>query len=142
WKIFDNLRRSLLPPALLTLLVLGWTVLPGSFWFWTGLVLFVLGWPLVLQVMIAGIQFLYGLLRHLRVLGLPANLGSTAGQVLLSIVFLADQSRLMLDAILRTLIRLCFTRRHLLEWETAAATEQRLGTSLPALCRTMWRASA
>ena len=27
WKIFDNLRRSLVPPALLLLLLLGWTVL-------------------------------------------------------------------------------------------------------------------
>ena len=29
WKLFDNLRRSLVPPALVVLLVLGWTVLPG-----------------------------------------------------------------------------------------------------------------
>ncbi len=30
WKILDNLRRSLMPPATLLLLVLGWTVLPGA----------------------------------------------------------------------------------------------------------------
>ena len=30
WKIFDNLRRSLLAPATLALLVLAWTTLPGS----------------------------------------------------------------------------------------------------------------
>ena len=29
WKILDNLRRSLLAPALVVLLVAGWTVLPG-----------------------------------------------------------------------------------------------------------------
>ncbi len=29
WKIFDNLRRSLLAPSLVMLLVAGWTVLPG-----------------------------------------------------------------------------------------------------------------
>ena len=33
WKIFDNLRRSLVPPALTVLLLLGWTVLPSP-WFW------------------------------------------------------------------------------------------------------------
>src|SRR5262249_14914228 len=32
WKLLDNLRRSLVPPALLVLLVLGWTILPGSPW--------------------------------------------------------------------------------------------------------------
>ena len=30
WKILDNLRRSLLPIALVALLVAGWTILPGS----------------------------------------------------------------------------------------------------------------
>jgi cyclic beta-1,2-glucan synthetase len=140
WKIFDNLRRSLLPPALFLLLVLGWTVLPGPFWFWTGLVLFVIGWPLVLQWVTGGVRFLYDLFRHGRVHRFWGGLGPTAGQALLSTVFLADQSRLLLDAVVRTLIRLCLTRRRLLEWETAAATEQRLGTSLPASCRRMWLA--
>ncbi|HLJ92161.1 MAG TPA: glucoamylase family protein [Gemmataceae bacterium] len=142
WKIFDNLRRSLLPPALIVLLVLGWLVLPGSSWFWTGAALVVLGWPLLLQLATGTLQFLHGLVRHLRIGGLPGNVGPTAGQVILGIVFLVDQSRLMLDAVVRTVIRLAITRRHLLEWETAAATERRLGTSLPALCRSMWLAPA
>ena len=30
WKILDNLRRSLMAPATLALLLLGWTVLPGT----------------------------------------------------------------------------------------------------------------
>src|SRR5207245_843583 len=42
WKILDNLRRSLVPPALVVLLALGWTVLPGSPWLWTAVALAVL----------------------------------------------------------------------------------------------------
>ena len=34
WKLFDNLRRSLVPVALTLLLLLGWTDL-SSAWFWT-----------------------------------------------------------------------------------------------------------
>src|SRR6185436_8313793 len=34
WKIFDNLRRSLVAPALTALLLLGWTVLTPA-WLWT-----------------------------------------------------------------------------------------------------------
>ncbi len=30
WKIFDNLRRSLMAPATLAVLVAGWTILPGA----------------------------------------------------------------------------------------------------------------
>ena len=32
WKILDNLRRSLVAPTLLALLVAGWTLLPGPSW--------------------------------------------------------------------------------------------------------------
>jgi cyclic beta-1,2-glucan synthetase len=39
WKIADNLRRSLMAPALVTLLVAAWLVLPGSPWVWTMLAL-------------------------------------------------------------------------------------------------------
>ncbi len=34
WKIFDNIRRSLVPVALTTLILLGWVALPSSL-FWT-----------------------------------------------------------------------------------------------------------
>jgi len=43
WKIFDNLRRSLVSPAELALLVAGWTILPGSAGVWTVAALLVMG---------------------------------------------------------------------------------------------------
>ena len=46
WKIFDNLRRSLVPPALTSLLLLGWIALDRS-WFWTLTVLGILVVPSV-----------------------------------------------------------------------------------------------
>ena len=45
---------------------------------------------------------------------------------------------MLLDAIVRTLARLFVSRRQLLEWETAASTEQRLGTGLPHFVEGMW----
>src|SRR5205807_3719629 len=51
WKIIDNLRRSLVPPALIVLLVLGWTLPAGSVWSWSGLALAVLCLPLLLSVL-------------------------------------------------------------------------------------------
>src|SRR5262249_24325333 len=45
WRIFDNLRRSLLPVALLVLLIGGWSVLPGSALFWTLAVVVILAFP-------------------------------------------------------------------------------------------------
>src|SRR5690606_13620891 len=34
WKILDNLRRSLISPALLLLLLMGWLILPSP-WLWS-----------------------------------------------------------------------------------------------------------
>jgi cyclic beta-1,2-glucan synthetase len=142
WKILDNLRRSVSPAALMLLLFLGWTVLPGSPWFWTGLALTVPAFPVCLVLLGSAVN----LARHgswmLQWRGIRNSLTSTAGQALLGIVFLADQARLLLDAVVRTLYRLFVSRRHLLEWETAASTERRLGNDFASFARTMYPASA
>ena len=59
----------------------------------------------------------------------------------LKVVFAADQARLMVDAIGRTLFRLFISRRHLLECETAAATEHRMGTTFVDSLRQLWSSS-
>ena len=76
------------------------------------------------------------------ILGIGHYFPATAGQSALWIAFLADQARRLVDAIVRTLNRLFVTHRRLLEWETAAATERRLGTGLANFFRTMWPSPA
>ena len=137
WKIFDNLRRSLVAPALMLLFLLGWTVLPGSPWFWTAAALAVPLLPLIQVAIGTSVSLMRGGSWRLAWLGMRDTLACTAGQALLHIAFLAEQARHALDAVLRTLIRLYVTHRHLLEWETAAATERRLGTRLWDFCRAM-----
>jgi cyclic beta-1,2-glucan synthetase len=137
WKIFDNLRRSLVPPALVLLAVLGWLVLPGSPWFWTALVAAVPALPLLLLLLNGTVGLVRERSWRLPLRSLRENLGHTAGQVLISLVMLAEQARIMLDAIGRTLARLWVTRRRLLDWETAATTERRLGARFGDFCISM-----
>ncbi|MCL4859012.1 MAG: hypothetical protein KJZ93_06380, partial [Caldilineaceae bacterium] len=59
WKLLDNLRRSLLAPALLLLFVAGWTLLPGSPLVWTLLGALTPGLPLL----IAALRGLWRLIR-------------------------------------------------------------------------------
>ncbi len=129
WKLLDNLRRSLVPPALVLWLALGWTLLPAPWWLTTGLAGLVLLLPLMLHTFGTAVQVVRGLsigpLREFRRSG-PV----TAGQVVLSGVLLLNQALLSLDAIVRSLGRMYLTRRNLLEWETAAAAERRLGSGL------------
>ena len=137
WKLFDNLRRSLIPPALVVMLVLGWAVLPGSPWLWTTIALGVLALPLLKWL----IGAVVGCVRTFTLASFRSwrnCVPQMAGQILLAVVFLADQARLMCDAVVRTLARLLITRRRLLEWETAASTEQRLGTGLRDFLAGMW----
>jgi cyclic beta-1,2-glucan synthetase len=122
WKIFDNLRRSLVEPATLLLFVLGWLVLPGSPSHWTiaaAAVLFVPVW----------FEFLFTLVRSAAEQKLTVAREAVAGlitsnvSVLLSVTFLLHQTLVSLDAVVRTLIRRWFTQQRLLEWETAAEAE-------------------
>ena len=141
WKVLDNLRRSLVPPALVLLLALGWTVLPGPPWLWTLLALAVPALPLGQMT----IGMILGVLRGRSLApigGWREGLAPTAGQALLSTTFLADRSRLLVDAIARTLHRQFVSHKNMLEWETAASTDRRLGTGLAHFALGMWPAPA
>jgi cyclic beta-1,2-glucan synthetase len=138
WKIVDNLRRSLLAPNLVLSALLGWLLLPQAAWAWTGVVIGVVALPLLQRVVGAALALLRDARHALR--DLQADLPHTAAQVFLTLIFLADQARLQADAIARTLYRLVVSRKHLLEWETAASTERRLGADFSAFWLNMWPA--
>ena len=140
WKVFDNLRRSLVPPSVVLLLVLGWTVLPGPAWLWTLLALAVPALPLVQHV--SGASIGAARKRSVAPLGALKEVPATAMQSGLTIAFLADQARLLVEATARTLYRLFVSHKQMLEWETAAATERRLGTGVGQFFETMWPAPA
>ena len=123
WKIFDNLRRSLVEIATFVLLLAGWFALPGSPRRWTLVVV-------VLMLIPVYLQFLLSLLRVWPSRNLVERLkdsleGFIAGQinVFFTLVFLSHQTLVLLDAIVRTLVRVTITRRRLLQWETAAQAE-------------------
>ena len=138
WKLFDNLRRSLTPPALLAFLLLAWTVLPGSPFAWTLIALFVLAFPI------------YAPAAHGVLFQPPDTVTSSwlrlvwgdvqmhARQIGLSVVFLAHDAVVALDAAARTLWRMAVSHRHLLEWTTAQQAEG-AGGAVP---RSMWASVA
>ncbi|HEX7555182.1 MAG TPA: hypothetical protein VF338_01055, partial [Leptolinea sp.] len=116
WKVFDNLRRSLLPPTLLALFALGWLYMPGSPVVWTILVLLPSALPIAVQ------SFQYGRynLGRLSIKELFRPTGLPIIRWLLALIFLPNEALLILDAIGTTLTRLLIARRNLLQWTTAA----------------------
>ncbi len=138
WKIFDNLRRSLVPVALM-LLVLGfWVLLPAQ------------GYVGVLLV--AALIILPGLVtRLIQLARKPTDLpwpmylrsvahssGRQLCQSLLSLAFLPYDAYMSADAIARTLLRLLVTKQRLLEWKTSSDAERTSRTDLPGFFATMW----
>ncbi len=126
WKILDNLRRSLVEPGIFLLFVLGWTAFPGSALYWTLVtiaILFVPPW----------FQFAFSLVRSLAAARLApirdaaAALVHSMVSVLLTLTFLAHQTLISADAVMRTFYRRLVSRQRLLQWETAAQAELESG---------------
>jgi cyclic beta-1,2-glucan synthetase len=141
WKIFDNLRRSLIPAALMLLLILGWTVLPAA-WFWTAAVTAIVLLPSflvsVLDVLHKPGDVLLG--QHLAAAAHSA--GRHFAQAAFTLVCLPYEAFFTLDAIFRTAGRMWFTHRRRLEWNPSNSHGDSNRTNLASACRRMWFAPA
>jgi cyclic beta-1,2-glucan synthetase len=128
WKMVDNLRRSLVEPITFLLFVLGWLVLPGGPVYWTFVLLTLLMLPAFVQL---GFQLGRAVSAWNSGLVIDAlrTFFTSLGVHLLNLAFLAHQTLLSLDAIVRSLVRGFLTGERLLEWETAAQSEAKRAQS-------------
>ncbi len=112
WKIFDNMRRALLPMALMTLLIVGWAFSPVG-GILTCLVVLVLLLPTL--TLCLNKLFTYFLspiksfLQELEILSMRS---------LITIALLPYEAFLSIDALVRTAYRRLISHRHLLQWST------------------------
>ena len=143
WKMFDNLRRSLVPVGWLLASLLGWLSLNGA-----ALAI----WQAVLIVSLftaPTLSLISGMIPRRADIVMVAHLRSVAGdmlsataQVMLRIVFIAHGAALMADAVIRTLYRLFFSRRKMLEWRTAAQADKNAFTTPGDYLRGLWQGPA
>ena len=121
-RVLDTLRRSLLAPFTLAAIWLGWFLPYPASLSATLLLLGAVALPALLPLLfaVAPAREDVRVDSHLRTLA--QAMGLALLQIGLTVAFLADTSRRTLDAVLRSLVRLTITHRHMLEWTTAAAT--------------------
>jgi cyclic beta-1,2-glucan synthetase len=143
WKLFDNLRRSGVAPVSVALLV--WALAGATVTPLAALLLVLAAFSAgPLMGAVAGLspsrddlakQYFY----HRA----GAELGRAVGGGLWALQQLLAQAAMNTDAILRTLWRLTISRRHLLQWTTAATAAQqaqaRAAGGLPTALRQHWR---
>ena len=121
-KMLDNLRRSLIAPAMLAGIAVCWLLpIPAAL---VGVLLVVagIGIPAFLPTVLSLLPQRSGVQLRSHLQSLAADLSMAALQTMFLVTFLADQTWRSGDAIVRTLLRLFVTRRRLLEWTTAAQT--------------------
>ncbi|WP_370529435.1 GH36-type glycosyl hydrolase domain-containing protein [Undibacterium sp. YM2] len=137
WKLFDNLRRSMVPLALSVFLLIAWTCFAHP-WFWTAAALGFLLIP-------AASAFLWNLIKkpddvffrqHLQSL-LRASIQHVT-HASLSLIFLPYEAWINLDAILRTQWRILVSHRRLLEWNPSTISNHQYKNSLWNNVRSMW----
>lgn len=136
WKIVDNLRRSLLTPSVVLLILLQFSLLSGGQQ-WLALAFLSIGIPILFDVSEVVVTPKKGI-------GLNGTLSGSKmvwQQIFFIFSFIPHQAFLMLDAIFRTLYRTFISKKNMLQWQTAADTEATAGKTLTCYIKSMYIAS-
>ncbi len=138
WKIFDNLRRSLVPVALMLLMLGAWLLSPELGGLGSLLVLSIITLPGLLAALVNVFRKPADLPWAMHLRGVAGSCGRQLGQIFLTLAFLPYDAFISLDAIGRTLLRLLVTHKRLLEWQTSSDSERTTRADLAGFYATMW----
>jgi cyclic beta-1,2-glucan synthetase len=120
WKMIDNLRRTLSAPAMFLTMVVGWILPHVSPWMWTRFVLTMIAIPPLIPFLVGLHPRFGGISKRSYLRNVLSDLSLGVSQIGLTLTFVAYQAWLMVDAIMRTLARVLFTHKNMLQWMTAA----------------------
>lgn len=136
WKIFDNIRRSLVSLTLLLLFLFGWTISSSSL-FWTSAISLIILLP-------SAVTFIWELFKKPPEVVFIQQLIYTGRsafnnfiQQLLELTFLPFEVYVNIDAIIRTLWRVFISHKKLLEWNLFSSRQYKQITIFKSY-RAMW----
>jgi len=138
WKIFDNLRRSLVPIALVLFFLASWLLIPRLGLLATGGLLAIVALPGLLSLGVELLRKPEQLPWPMHLRGMLASAKRTLSQIGLTLAFLPNDAFLSLTAIGQTLWRVFITRRHLLEWVTSGEVARSARPDLAGSYAAMW----
>ena len=137
WKIFDNLRRSLVTPSFVVLFLSTWLFFAQPI-VWTIAMLALLFTLPLLSSLLALVQKPADIAMpsHLRIA--LAIAGQHMVRAFYGLMTLPHEAYYSLDAIVRTLWRMSVSRRNLLQWRTSRDVEQEGSRTTARIYRMMW----
>ncbi|MBU4556037.1 MAG: glycosyltransferase family 2 protein, partial [Actinobacteria bacterium] len=142
WKLVDNIRRSLVAPSLVALVTAGWLLLPGPAWAWPLALSLVVFFPVYFNFVNSLVFRAHEVTFSSSARSAGHDFGRDSARALLALSLMPHQAQVMLDAAARALWRMNISHRNLLEWETAADADKRLGSGLGEFVRRIGPASA
>lgn len=138
WKIFDNLRRSMVPVSKTLLVMLNLALLPEIYYLWLPLVFFVD----ILNLFIMLITVIGHKIARPKLALLYRELIRDIGDVLerafMEFVLAPYRAYEAVDAAIRTMFRVFISKRNLLRWNTAEAVDASIINTKIGYFQSMW----
>ncbi|MBU4316588.1 MAG: cyclic beta 1-2 glucan synthetase [Proteobacteria bacterium] len=137
WKIFDNLRRSLAPGAILFLLLLGWTVLSSS-WFYTASVIGIVLIPSFMTPLMGIFKKRSDTLISQHLTNAADSSVRCLAQALFNLLCLPYEAYFSSTTIFRTVWLMLTSGKGLLKWTLPGEGDRVSRMDLAGSCKTMW----
>nr|WP_243466717.1 hypothetical protein [Clostridium botulinum] len=133
WKIVDNLRRSLLAPSVVMLILISLFSYYGTNEMITVAFLSVIA-PILFNIS----EVIIFPSKGIGLSGRIYSVKNVLKQFFLIFAFIPHRAYLMIDAIIRTLYRIFVSKKNLLEWQTAEEAEKTSRKDLKGYIKSMW----
>ncbi|TAH70627.1 MAG: hypothetical protein EWM47_05275 [Anaerolineaceae bacterium] len=138
WKIFDNLRRSLVPLSKMMLVLLNFLWMPKVYYLWIPFVFFNDIFNLVILLFAVITQKMIRPKLVLVYKGFLKELATMVERAFLEFVIAPYRAYVASDAIVRTLYRLFISKANLLRWNTAEAVDASIINTRKGYFLSMW----
>ncbi len=136
WKIFDNIRRSMVPIALTALMVTGWTVLCDPL-FWTIAISGIIVFPILATLIWDALKKPDDVLLSNHLQTLLHSTSNIITQTFFSLICIPNEAFVSLLAIARTVWRMLISHKKLLQWDPSTNSENQNKNKLADAYRSM-----
>jgi cyclic beta-1,2-glucan synthetase len=138
WKIFDNLRRSLVPLSKTLLIILNLAYMPTAFYLWFPLVFFIDLFNLIVLIVAITAQKIFRSKLALVYKSLFRELGIMLHRAFMEFVIMPYRAYMATDAMIRTLFRIYISKKNLLRWNTAETVDSSVANTQKGYFLSMW----
>lgn len=137
WKIFDNLRRSLVPLAMLMLLIFGWTVFSYPL-FWSFFVVMVIVIPTLLSIVVDMLKKPEDMSFKMYFESIISSIAIRFTQAGFTLITLPYEAYYSIHAVIVSNFRMYISHRKLLEWKPSGILAMEFKGSFTGFIKSMW----